>query len=87
MVVAKGQINKTRVLLIVIFTIKLMAFNCYFKDWEPVSTGRKTQDTEKAIVALLNVMDEKDFIQRMNEYGMNEIYGQVIFGLKHSLSS
>lgn len=29
--------------------------------------GRKTQDTGKAIVALLNIMDEKDFIQKMNE--------------------
>lgn len=39
-----------------------MAFNYYFKDWKPASTGRKTQDTEKAIVAFS--MDEKDFIQR-----------------------
>ena len=39
--------------------------------------GRKTQDTGKAIVALLNIMDEKDFIQKMNERRMNEMYGQI----------
>lgn len=77
MAVAKGQNNKTWVLLIVIFTIKLTAFNCYFKDGEPASMGRKTQDTGKAIVAWLNIMDEKDFIQKMNERRMNEMYGQI----------
>lgn len=64
---AQGPNDKTWVLLIVIFTIKLMAFNYYFKDWEPASTGRKTQDTEKAIVAFS--MDEKDFIQRWMNKG------------------
>lgn len=39
--------------------------------------GRRTQDHEKAIVALLNVVDEKEFIKGMNEQRMNEMHGQI----------
>lgn len=54
-----------------------MAFNCYFKDPEPASVGRKTPVTEKAYCNLMNLMGENDFIQRMSKF---------LFGVKRSLT-
>lgn len=64
-------------LAVIIFAIKSTAFNCYFKDLEPASVGRKTPVTEKAYCNLMNLMGENDFIQRMSRF---------LFGVKRSLT-